>query len=220
MMAAAAGVAAYGVVSPRSQLFGPQLWRLEGRGKAVALTFDDGPQEPDTPRLLDLLAGENVAATFFVLGRQAERHPGLVRRIRAEGHELGVHGFSHRSMLWLSSREMGAEIDQTLALLGRGVRLLRPPYGFKDPRLFRVAGERGLEVAGWTVHGADWRKASPEKIASRILGRIEPGAIVLLHDGCGEEPGRSRAATLKAVGLLITELKARGFMFDTVSRGA
>jgi len=169
--------------------------------------------------LLDLLAREGVKATFFMLGRQAERHPGLVERIKAQGHELGAHGFSHRSMPRLSSREIGREVDRTLDLLGPGVRLMRPPYGFKCPRVFRVARERGLRVAGWSVHGADWRGTSPLCIAGRILRRIEPGSIVLLHDGCGEEPGRSRAATVGAVGLLIAELKARGFAFDTVSGG-
>jgi len=216
-LSAVLGAAVRGAVSPRSQLFGRQLWRLEGRGRAVALTFDDGPQEPETPRLLDCLAAEGVAATFFVLGRQAERHPALVERIRAGGHELGVHGFHHRQMLWMSRGEMGREVDRTLELLGGGVRLLRPPYGFKDPRLFRVAAERGLTVAGWSVHGADWREASAERIAARVLGRVKPGHVVLLHDGCGEEPGRSRAATVQAVGMLIKGLRARGFLFQTMS---
>ena len=205
-------VAGYGVLSPRSQLFGRQLWRLEGAGRTCALTFDDGPQEPHTSRLLDMLAAEGVAATFFVLGRQVERHPQLLERLRREGHEVAVHGYSHAVFPLLGAARMAEEIDRTLALVG-GARLLRPPYGWKDGRLFRLAGERALTVVGWSAQGRDWGGGSAQAIASRILKRIGPGAIVLLHDGCGEEPGRDRSRSVAAAEILIGELRRQGFRF-------
>ena len=214
-IAAAAAVSAtllgYAMMSPRSQLFGPQLWRLEG-GRSCALTFDDGPQEPYTSRLLDLLGTEGVAATFFVLGRQVERHPDVVERMRREGHEVGVHGYSHAPLALLGSRRLASELDRSLALVA-GARLLRPPYGWKDPRLFRLARERGLTVVGWSAHGADWRAGSPQAIAARLLRRIRPGAIVLLHDGYGEDARADRSASVEAAAIVIRALKGQGYRF-------
>jgi peptidoglycan/xylan/chitin deacetylase (PgdA/CDA1 family) len=219
-IAAAAGLSlallGYGAMSPRSQLFGPQTWLLERAGLACALTFDDGPQEPDTSRLLDLMAAEGVVATFFVLGRQAERHPGLLDRMRREGHEVGIHGWSHAAMPGLSLRRMAEELDRTLAVVGRA-RLVRPPYGWKDRRLFRLAAERNLTVAGWSARGGDWRRArSPEAIAGRILRRMRPGAVVLLHDGCGEDPTQGRERSVAAAGIIIKALKPQGWRFVTL----
>ncbi len=216
-IAAAAAVSlslvGYGVMSPRSQLFGRQLWRLEGgTSKVCALTFDDGPQEPHSSRLLDLLAAQGVPATFFVLGRQAERHPRLVERMRAEGHEVGVHGYSHAAFPFMRTGRLAEEIDRGLAVVGRA-RLLRPPYGWKDRRVFRLAAARGLQVVGWSAHGADWRRGSAEAIAARILARLRPGGIVLLHDGCGEDGRSDRTPSVEAAGILIAELKQQGYSF-------
>ncbi|MFH0808855.1 MAG: polysaccharide deacetylase family protein, partial [Pseudomonadota bacterium] len=130
-VAASVSVMSYAMMSPRTQLFGRQIWRLNG-SKVCALTFDDGPQEPYTSLLLDVLSTEGVPAAFFVLGRQVERHPGLIERMRREGHEVGVHGYSHAAFPFLRGKRLAAEIDRSLALLG-GARLLRPPYGWKDP---------------------------------------------------------------------------------------
>jgi peptidoglycan/xylan/chitin deacetylase (PgdA/CDA1 family) len=218
-VAAAAAVSltlvGYGVMSPRSQLFGPQLWRLEREGKNCALTFDDGPQEPYTSRLLDLLAAEGVAATFFVLGRQVERYPEVLDRLRREGHEVGIHGYSHAAVPLLSRARIAEELDRTLGLVA-GARLVRPPYGWKDRRLFRLAAERGLRVVGWSAQGGDWRRRTGQQIAGRILRRVRPGAIVLLHDGCGEDPAADRSGTILATATLIRELRDQGFGFVTL----
>lgn len=209
--AVCAGVAGYAVMSPRSQLFGPQLWRLEG-GKRCALTFDDGPQEPYTSRLLDLLGAEGVPATFFVLGRQVERHPATIERMRREGHEVGVHGYSHAALPFLSAGRLAGELDRSLALLG-AARLLRPPYGWKDRRLHALARQRHLTVVGWSAHGADWRNGPAEAIAGKILRRVRPGAIVLLHDGCGEDGTSDRSRSIEAAAQVIRALKGQGWRF-------
>lgn len=211
LAALGAGLTGYGVLSPRSQLFGPQVWRLAG-GQLCALTFDDGPQEPYTSRLLDLLGQEGVPATFFVLGRQVERHPALLQRMRAEGHAVGIHGYSHAAFPFISTARLAGELDRSLALVG-GAQLVRPPYGWKDWRLARLARERGLTVVGWSAHGADWRRGTAQEIADRLLRRITPGAIALLHDGCAEDPSADRGRSVEAAALVIAALKGQGYRF-------
>jgi len=211
--AASAALAAYGMMSPRSQLFGRQLYQLEAGGrKLCALTFDDGPQEPYTSRLLDVLGAQRVPATFFVLGRQAECHPDTLARLRAEGHEVGIHGYSHAAMPFMGRARLAEELDRALDVVGPA-RLVRPPYGWKDPRLFALARERGLTVVGWSAHGADWRRHSPQAIAGKIMGRLRPGGIVLLHDGCGEDATEGRTRSVEAAAILTRELKRQGWEF-------
>lgn len=184
--------------------------------RTIALTFDDGPDERMTPRVLDILARRGIRATFFLVGERAGRCPELVRRMVAEGHMIGNHTLTHSGMFPLRGRaRMAAELERTRrilqALTGRCVRLFRPPFGVTNPHVARAAREGGYATIGWSVRSFDTvARTSRRKVLSRVVGRLHPGAVVLLHDRC---EGADRL--LEA---LIDEADGRGYRFETVDR--
>jgi peptidoglycan-N-acetylglucosamine deacetylase len=126
--------------------------------KLMALTFDDGPDPETTPAVLDALARHGMRATFFVVGERAERHPDLVARIRAEGHETGSHSWNHPSLPELPPRAAAEQIARTRAILGpRDAGFLRPPYGHQSLTTWRLARRAGYRVVMWTIAPGDWR---------------------------------------------------------------
>jgi peptidoglycan/xylan/chitin deacetylase (PgdA/CDA1 family) len=190
----------------------------------VALTFDDGPSRWTEP-LLDLLRRHGAQATFFVLGVSIPGNESILRRIVADGHEVGNHTHNHIDLAEASDEAVLAEIrscaNAIAAVLGTEPRLLRPPYGSGAERVARAAG--GLSVGPvvmWSVDPADWRRPEAEPIVDQVLKEIAAGAIVDLHDGIppnsAGEP--SRQATVDAVARLLPELQKRGFELVTVSR--
>lgn len=200
-----------GVSFPQWQMFGPSRCRVRTREKVVALTFDDGPDPETTPALLTLLAQRGVRATFFCVGDRVARHPEIARRIACEGHRVENH--SHRHSPWtnlFSVDRLREDVSRAQAemerVTGRAPRFFRPPMGLTNQRVFRVAKELGLEVAGYSARGLDQRTTSAERVLARILRRVRPGAIVLLHDG-GVPPAR----LLAVVTMLIDNLEAEGY---------
>lgn len=173
----------------------------------MALTFDDGPDPQRTPAVLDLLARQGVRATFFVVGARAEVHPELVRRMVAEGHVVGNHSYTHSWRFPLRSlgRTM-EELRRTGEVLhritGRQPRLFRPPFGVTNPTIARAVRRLGLDPVGWSIRSLDTMGQSPERVAARILRRLHPGAVILLHDRC--------AGSERLVGLLVEGLRSRG----------
>jgi peptidoglycan/xylan/chitin deacetylase (PgdA/CDA1 family) len=192
--------------------------------KVVALTFDDGPNPPNTEALLDVLAQHDVKATFFLKGRNVEAFPGSVLAVAGAGHEIGNHSYSHRPMISLSKEDMLDEVVRTNQLienlLGYRPALMRPPYGAQGPGLKMALEELGMPSILMSTNGADWEVFDPPLIASRVLENIEPGSIILLHDGHGDvdDPNAqdSRAATVAATGIIIEALAAQGYRFVTV----
>jgi peptidoglycan/xylan/chitin deacetylase (PgdA/CDA1 family) len=188
----AGGLSAYFVATfhARTRFPGtPLLVRLPREaGKAVALTFDDGPHPDTTPRLLDRLAEGGATATFFVVGERASAYPRLVRRIVEEGHALGVHGLRHRTMVLQSAREIERDLTEARRRIEDAAgapltaRLLRPPYGFKTWALARTADHLGWSLVGWSLDPRDYDPASAEELAARTASCLVPGAIVLLHE--------------------------------------
>jgi peptidoglycan-N-acetylglucosamine deacetylase len=182
-----------------------------GSGTAsIALTFDDGPNPAHTPELLDLLAAQGVAATFFLVGRNAVRYPELARRILAEGHAVGSHSMSHPDPWELRATELWDEYrggHQAVAdTIGEAVRLFRPPKGHvsrRDALLLRAAR---LQPVLWTIDPADWEAGlSAEDVLERV-GEPAVGDIVLLHDGLEKPPSPGaldRSATIAAVRILL-----------------
>jgi peptidoglycan/xylan/chitin deacetylase (PgdA/CDA1 family) len=166
--------------------FLPVVSRGDPSGGRVALTIDDGPDPEATPLVLDLLARHGVAATFFVLGRNAAAHPGLIARILASGHTLGNHTFTHDPLIMLrSARRLEEEILGTQAVLARhGARPLvfRPPAGILGPRLGPVLSEWGMTAVTFNRRALDRGNRRMDGLASRILARIRPGDIVMIHD--------------------------------------
>ena len=183
-------------------------------GPYIALTFDDGPSEKLTPKLLTLLAAHHIKATFFVIGQNAAAHPEILQRAVREGHEIGNHSWSHPSLAKMSDENVRRQLKMTEDAIVNacGVRptLMRPPYGSLTPRQRRwVHDEFGYKIILWDVDPLDWKRPGAKIITSRIVKQTQPGSIVLSHD---IHPG-----TIEAMPETLNELEAKGFKFVTVS---
>jgi len=203
----------------------PGSWTIARYGRQklkVALTFDDGPSAGYTSAILDTLWSRRAPATFFIIGDEAERRPGLVRRMLREGHELGNHTYTHPNLARTSALATRFEISATERLIeaitGRQALLFRPPYfGDAEPTTpdelepIAIAQRMGYITVGLRNDPLDWQNPTPEQIVSRTLSAADTGNIVLLHDGGGD-----RTATVAAVGPLVDSLRARGFEVVTV----
>src|SRR5262245_10872398 len=184
---AAGALAAWAAFTPNHPAFGPVV---AGGGRArprAALTFDDGPG-PWTADVLDALDREGVRATFFVLGRQARRHPELVRRIAAGGHELASHGDDHGILLFRGPRHVAGQLGRTEEAVREAIgadvplRLFRTPHGYRNPLTWAAARRRGYRMAGWTRGTFDSSQPGAAAIAERAARALRPGAVILLHD--------------------------------------
>ncbi|MHB9096634.1 MAG: polysaccharide deacetylase family protein [Syntrophales bacterium] len=198
---------------PRAGFFLPVISRGGGDGKTVALTFDDGPDPAVTPLLLDLLARYRLTAAFFVTGRNTERHPGLVREILKGGHDVGNHSYHHDPLLMLRSpAELAGEIARTQDLLASfGIRPLafRPPVGVTNPRLPAVLRVLGMECVTFSCRACDFGNRRIGGLAEKILRKVHPGAIILLHDV--SPPGGGIAEWLAGVEKIVRGLRAGGY---------
>lgn len=180
----------------------------------LSLTYDDGPDPEFTPRVLDLLAEHGARATFFLLADRAERHPGLVARMLAEGHEIGLHGIDHarltRMPLPAVHRLLRAGKDRLEQVAGRRMRLYRPTYGAQSLPQFLAARALGTEIVIWSAWARDWEGQPAEVVGSRAVTAMHRGGIVLLHDSSGDGVGigldRGRASQLVLAGM-----RERGF---------
>ena len=214
-LVSAAGALAYGLGSPSSTLLGPAVVRMPDAGE-VALTFDDGPSEPFTAQVLDVLREERVKATFFVCGATAERYPELVRRIRDEGHAIGNHTFSHPSLHLMSRESIASEIDRTQDALeritGRRPTLFRPPFGVRWFPLWELLRERRMTMVLWSAFGRDGRRDA-DGVVRETLSQVGPGAIILLHDGDEAKANAHvrRSATVAALPEIIRSVRASGY---------
>ena len=227
MLAAAAGVAAWGALHPAAQLFGRTLRRLPAAAQSIALTFDDGPSPRNTPRVLDLLDEYGARATFFLIGRYVREFPELAREIVARGHAVGNHTETHPSLVWASRARILAEFDRCQQAIGEatGVRAawVRPPYGYRSPLVHRAARQSGFRgVAMWARSAHDWRNATSPQIVNRLL-RVRAGDIVLLHDGAPPEeggPGADRRPTIGALEFWLPRWQEAGIGFVALDETA
>jgi len=181
----------------------------------IAMTFDDGPSAENTPRLLEMLKQRNIKATFFLIGQNVASNPDLVRRILAEGHEIGNHSWTHPQLSKLSDDRVTAEITQTQDAIkdasGFTPTLLRPPYGAITPRQREWIESRfGLNIILWSVDPFDWKRPGASVITQRILSQTRPGAIILSHD--------IHKQTVDAMPATLDALIAKGYKFATVSQ--
>jgi peptidoglycan-N-acetylglucosamine deacetylase len=216
--AALIGGAAHGAFHRNSPIFGRPITRLRTNVRAVALTFDDGPNPEATPQILEALAARRVKATFFVLGRHAEMWPELVARVAAEGHSIGNHGYYHRKLHFKSPRY----VHEDLALGTQAIeqasgihpRLFRAPHGFRSPWVTAIAGSLGQRTVGWSLGVWDSDRPGVEAIADRTVNGARSGSILLLHDGDGYDPAGDRTQTARAVPLIVDRLLDAGYRFD------
>lgn len=183
--------------------------------KYIALTFDDGPNPRETPRLLDMLRSRNIKATFYVVGRSAASHPNIIRRIVAEGHEIGNHTWDHKNLKTLSDAQVRWQLDKTrnaiVSASGVRPRTMRPPYGAMYPaQRAWVYREYGYPAVLWDVDPEDWRKPGASVIADRLIRNTRNGSILLLHDLHG--------SSVDAVPQTLDTLLRQGYQFVTVSQ--
>lgn len=182
-----------GVAILRLGMFVDVVWRGPGEARGVALTFDDGPSPEHTPKILDLLDAARVSATFFVIGQKALKYPELVREIAKRGHAVGVHGHVHDRFLSLRTPDRVSDdiekcIEAVTSITGKKPLFYRPPVGLTSPRIAKALAWFDVTVVGWSVRALDGvRGAKPEKVAARVVRRLEDGAIVLLHDAAERE---------------------------------
>jgi len=178
--------------------------------KLVALTFDDGPDPDQTPRILEILEKHQVRATFFVIGRKAEDEEDLLRNIFSAGHTIGNHSYSHALFFDLFGRK---KMEQDLLRANNVIEkvsankpvLFRPPFGVTNPIVAKVVKKLGYHAIGWSVKSLDTVLKNPDKIVERINDRLHPGAVILMHD--------DREMTVKVLEEVILKIKKEGYRF-------
>ncbi len=189
----------------------------------VALTFDDGPDPRFTPAVLDILAEEDVPATFFMVGKHVEKYPHLAQQVLEAGHEIGNHTYSHANLLQAPLGRIAAEIERGEKAIfnATGLRpsLFRPPRGLYEAKLMEETRERGYTIALWSLSSNDWLEMRPVDISRTILQNVTPGDIILFHDSGNliRAEGGERLPTVRSLGPIIKGLKEQGYDFVTVT---
>jgi peptidoglycan/xylan/chitin deacetylase (PgdA/CDA1 family) len=218
--AAAMSAAGYQSMAATGQWYGKTFTGIRGRSKQLALTYDDGPNDPHTLRLLEVLAKHNVKATFFLIGRYVQQRPDIDREVVNAGHIVGNHTFSHPNLIFTSARQTRTQLQECqrsiTQAIGQHSPLFRPPFGSRRPGTLRIARSLGLVPVMWNVSGQDWKGYSADEIKQRIRRQLRGGDLILLHDGSHTGMGVDRSQTILATDLLISETKSEGFDFVTI----
>ncbi|QDR83206.1 polysaccharide deacetylase family protein [Sporomusa termitida] len=182
--------------------------------KVVAITIDDGPHYKTTPEILRVLKEKQVKATFFVLGANAEAHPEIVAQAVADGHEIASHAYSHRRLNRLTAAEVAEEfarLETVLQPVAPKPTLFRPPDGAYNDGIVALARDRGYTTVLWSVDTGDWRQGPVDLVVKAVLEHVQPGSIILMHDGQYPLP------TPQAMPIIIDKLQALGYQLVTVS---
>jgi peptidoglycan/xylan/chitin deacetylase (PgdA/CDA1 family) len=218
--AAAAVSAGYQSMAPTAQWYGKTFTGLAPASRQLALTYDDGPNDPYTLRLLEVLAKHNIHATFFLIGRYIRQQPQIAREIIQAGHIVGNHTFTHPLLIFKSEAEIRQELiqcrDALQDAIGKPSNLFRPPFGGRRPATFRVARELGLEPVMWNVTGYDWNAPPAAVIERKVAKQVRGGNVILLHDGGHKQIGADRSQTVIATDHLIARYKSEGYEFVTI----
>jgi peptidoglycan/xylan/chitin deacetylase (PgdA/CDA1 family) len=217
---AAAVTAGYQSMAPTGQWYGRTFTGLARGAQQLALTYDDGPNDPHTQRLVEVLARHNVRVTFFLIGRYVKQRPDIVREIVKAGHVVGNHTFTHPLLIFKSASEIRDELTACRTALHEAVgehsNLFRPPFGGRRPATLRVARALGLEPIMWNVTGYDWNAPPAAVIERKVSRQIRGGDVILLHDGGHKQMGADRAQTVLATNHLIARYVAEGYEFVTI----
>lgn len=197
---------------------GHVFWDIRTKEKLVALTFDDGPDPIYTPKILDALEKYDAKATFFVIGKEAERYPDIIKRQAKEGHEIANHTYRHHFKDNFNKKKLKSELIEAGKVIenltGKTPSLFRPIAGYYDERIVNTAIENGYEVIMWSWHQdtKDWSRPGVSKITHDVLSDTKPGDIVIFHDAGGD-----RSQTVKAIENILEVLYKKGFKCVTVS---
>lgn len=188
---------------------------LNFENKEISLTFDDGPDERYTPQLLDVLADNDIKATFFVLGEKAEKYPQLIKRMAREGHTIGLHANKHVGAPFRSYKAMKQDFHHSvvvLMLLGIRVKFYRPPWGLVNIISAKFIKQYHFKSVLWTIHASDWSaRVDQDHIEKVLVEDVKPGDIILLHDGRGAKDAPQR--TINALKNVLPIMKDNGFIF-------
>ena len=218
---AALCVAGYQSMAPTGQWYGKTFIGLARDSKKIALTYDDGPNDPHTLHLLETLARHEVKATFFLIGKHVRQRPDLAREIAQAGHTIGNHTFTHPLLIFKSADEVRRELSDCRAALqdavGEHSDLFRPPFGGRRPAVLRIVRELGLKPVMWNVTGYDWNAPPAEVIVGKVSKKICGGDVILLHDGGHLAMGADRKQTVLATDELLKRYKAEGYKFVNIS---
>jgi peptidoglycan-N-acetylglucosamine deacetylase len=216
----ALATAGYQSMAPTGQWYGRTFTGLPRGTKQLALTYDDGPNDPDTLRLLEVLAKHEGRATFFLIGNYVRQRPEIAREIVKAGHVVGNHTFTHPLLTFKSAAEVHQELSACRSALedaiGQHSNLFRPPFGGRRPAVLRIARDLGLTSIMWNVTGYDWDAPPAAVIEKKVTRQIRGGDVILLHDGGHKQMGSDRSQTVLATDRLIAKYKAEGYEFKSI----
>ncbi len=188
--------------------------------RKLALTYDDGPNDPHTGHLLDVLARHNVRATFFLIGRYVAQRPDLVRRHLEFGNALGNHTWDHPNLVFSSPHSLRQQLEKASQAIadatGQTPKLFRPPFGGRRPGVFQTARAQGMVPIMWNVTCYDWSATSSESIEQHAHRQVKGGNVILLHDGGHVAFGTDRSHTVTATDHLLQKYKDEGYEFVTI----
>lgn len=205
---------------PTSQVYGRTFIGLEPGSRQLALTYDDGPNDPWTLRLLDVLDRHQVEATFFLIGRYVRQKPEIARAIVAAGQSIGSHTWDHPNLIFTSAAELRRQVEQTHEAIvdatGVETRLFRPPFGGRRPGTLRALRSLGLQPIMWNITCYDWKLTTAERILAHINRQRRGGDVILLHDGDFLRMGADRGHTIEATDRLIPRYADEGADFVTI----
>ena len=205
---------------PTSQVCGRTFIGLPPGSHQLALTYDDGPNDPYTQRLLEVLDRHQVKATFFLIGTFVEQRPDIARAVVAAGHAIGNHTWDHPNLIFCSSAETRRQLQRTQQAIfdatGVEVKLFRPPFGGRHPISLSVARSLGLQPVMWNVTCRDWKAKSADEIVAHAERQMRGGDVILLHDGEFHRIGVDRSRSVEASDRILSRYKSEGYEFVTI----
>jgi peptidoglycan-N-acetylglucosamine deacetylase len=210
-----------GTLERRFSIFGRVFWRGSKEKRAISITFDDGPNEPYTSQILDILKEQDVKATFFVIGENVSKFPETIKRELREGHEIGNHTFNHDVFPLKSPNYIHNQLKMTSDLIEEIIKirpkLFRASHGWRNPYVNAIAKKEGLITVAWTLGVWDTDRPGADVITHRTLKSIKNGCVLLLHDGRGTEHEADSSQLVEALPVIINEAKRQGYKFLTLS---
>ncbi|MGC2112343.1 MAG: polysaccharide deacetylase family protein [Candidatus Korobacteraceae bacterium] len=220
---AVAGVATWAgfqTMWPTSQVYGRTFIGLKPGSRRLALTYDDGPNDPHTFRMLEVLERHGAKATFFLIGRFVQERPDIARAVVAAGHAVGIHTWDHPNLIFVPASEVWRQLKRTQQAIqdatGVEAKLFRPPFGGRRPASLRVARACGLETVMWNVTCYDWKAISADEIVQHAERQIRGGDVILLHDGEYHRIGMDRSRSVEASERILARYESEGYEFVTI----
>jgi len=218
--AALTSVAGYHTMGPTSQLYGRNFTGLARGTRQLALTYDDGPNDPYTGHLLDVLAKHDVRATFFLIGRYVAQRPEIVRRHVEFGNAIGNHTWDHPNLIFSTPHSLRSELGRTSQAIadacGLRPKLFRPPFGGRRPGVLQAARAMDMTPIMWNVTCYDWKPTTSAAVEQNAQRQIRGGDVILMHDGGHKGFGADRSHSVTATDHLIRKYKDEGYTFVTV----